>query len=504
MENGEWRMENNSTNSGYLCEYSQFSILNSQLSKGVSNVQSSILNSQLSIIFTFFLTVSSVFAFIAPGGYSGYSYTPAPGSVDKGEVGYAARFDFMGSSGIRHSVVMRPLTFLELGVGISKEPVPAAKIILPFYEEKGQGMAFGFTGERLYFTGMMQNISEENTAYNLTLAGIYDTDQRYSIGSITGEANIGYASLSLENFFYQGRYGAAATFTLKPFAIFDMPSYLETSTGVAWRSPDYTDGFSGYTAVQVKMPLLQADREPVIFIDINPAFDHSVSFARHVYPLRLAFDMDAVLVAPFDFYLVGALSPSLKTQNQDRLPKRDILDRYYLLWDSEKNPSWAACGMLNTDIYGCQTQLAKKIYNRTNPVALILGYTRGDQSGINAISQIPLHPSLSGDLSKSLLFAEGGLFLGEKLAAQLNFRQGTEKKHLQIGSGYDFDKKSIFGELSLQYDFSISKQVSGAAVRLAPNLRHRENSDFYVFDYDVPIYQEGNNGKRLHNFPWKR
>ena len=456
------------------------------------------------LLATLLIGVQAVFAFIAPGGYSGYSYTPVPGSIDKGEVGYAARFDFMGGGNVHHSVVMRPLDFLELGLGISKSPVPAAKIILPFYEEMGQGLAFGFTGERLYFTGMLQNFSEKKTAYNLTLAGIYDTDKRYSIGSIAGEADMGYASISLENFLYQGRYGAAATFTLKPFAAFDIPSYLEASTGVAWRSPDHKDGFSGWTAIQVKAPLLQTEKAPVVYIDINPAFDHSVSFVRDIYPLRLALDMDAVLAVPFDFYLVGALSPSLKIKNQDRLPKRDILDRYYLLWDAEKSLNWAACGMLNTDIYGCQTQLARYFYNRTNPLALTLGYTRGDQEGINAIGQVPLHPNFYGVLSRSLLFAEGGLFLGEKLAAQLNFRQGTDKKHLQIGSGYDFERKSVFGELSFQYDFSISKQISGAAVRLAPNLSHRENSDLYVFDYDVPIYQEGNNGRRLHNFPWRR
>jgi hypothetical protein len=100
------------------------------------------------------------------------------------------------------------------------------------------------------------------------------------------------------------------------------------------------------------------------------------------------------------------------------------------------------------------------------------------------------------------------MFLGEKLAAQLNFRQGTEKKYLQVGSGYDFERKSIYGELSLQYDFSISTQISGMAIRLAPNAIHRESSDFYIYDYDVPIYQEGNSGvqfgKRLHNFPWKK
>jgi len=79
---------------------------------------------------------------------------------------------------------------------------------------------------------------------------------------------------------------------------------------------------------------------------------------------------------------------------------------------------------------------------------------------------------------------------------------------LQIGSGYDFDRKSVYGELSIQYDFSISTQISGLEIRLAPNARHRESSDFYVYDYDVPIYQEANAGKqagkRLHNFPWKR
>ena len=464
------------------------------------NSQLSTLNSQL---FCILLLISNTFAFITPGGYYGYSYTPTPSSIDKGEFGYAARFGFIGDVGeISHSIAMRPLSFVELGFGISKKPTPAAKIILPFYEEEGQIAALGFSDKRWYFTGMLQNSSEGK--YNLTVAGIYDVNLHSPVGSVAGEADIGYAAFSVENFWYKNRYGAAATFTLRPLAAFDIPSYLEASTGLSWRSPEHTDGFSAYAAVQAKAPLLQTEKEPVAYIDINPAFDHSVSFIRNAYPLRLALDMEAVLAVPLDFYLVGALSPSLKTENQDRLPKRDVLDRYYLLWDGEKIPVWAACGMLNTDIYGCQTQLAKKFYNKINPIALTLGYTRGEQKGINAIGQVPLHSQFSGFLSKSLLFAEGGLFLGEKLAAQLNFRQGTEKKHLQIGSGYDFERKSIFGELSFQYDFSISKQISAVAIRMVPNLRHRENSHFYVFDYDVPIYQEGNNYRRLHNFPWKK
>jgi len=448
---------------------------------------------RVAIIFT--LLITNAFAFINPGGYFGYFYTPAPKSIDKGEVGYAARFSFEPGSfeGIHHSVVMRPLSFMELGLGISRNPTPAAKIILPLYEE--ELLALGFSGERWYFTG---------SAYNFTIAGIYDIDIHSPVGSVSYEVDINYAAFAVENFWYKNRYGVAGIFTLRPLTAFDIPSYLEASSGISWRSPNHMKGFSAYASVQAKAPLLQTEKEPVVYIDINPAFDHSVSFARNIYPMRFAFDMDAVLAVPFDFYMVGALVPSLKTKNQDRMPQRDILDRYYLLWEPEKNSVWAACGMLNTDIYGCQTQLSKKFYNKTNPIALVLGYTRGDQKGINATGQVPLHSQFSGLLSKSLLFAEGGLFLGEKPAAQLNFRQGTDRTHLQIGSGYDFDRKSIFGEFSFQYAFSLSKQISGAAIRLAPNLSHRENSDFYVFDYEVPIYQEGNNGRRLHNFPWKK
>jgi len=447
--------------------------------------QFSILNSQLLVIFALLL-FSNAFAFINPGGYYGYSYTPTPSSIDTGGVGYAARFSFKPGSfeGISHSVIMRPLSFMEIGVGINRDPVPAAKIILPFYEE--EKLALGFSGKRWYFTG---------SAYNLTVAGIYDKELKAPVGSVAGEIDIDYAVFALENFWYQNRYGASAIFTLRPLAAFDISSYVEASAGISWRSPEHAKGYSAYASVQAKAPILQTEKEPIIYIDLNPAFDHSVSFARDVYPLRLALDMDAVIVAPYHLYLVGALAPSLKTKNQDRLVERDLLDRYYVLWDSEKTPVWMACGVLNTDIYGCQTQIG---------TFLTLGYTKGDQKGINAVGHIPLHPKLPGFLSKSRFSAEGGLFLGENLAAQLNFRQGTDKKHLQIGSGYDFERKSIFGELSLQYDFSISKQISGAAIRLAPNLRHRENSDFYVFDYDVPIYQEGNNTRRLHNFPWRK
>jgi len=445
------------------------------------------------------ILVASVFASITPGGYYGYSYTPTPKSVEQGELGYAARFDFdfIGSSDIHHSIIMRPLSFMELGIGINRNPYPAAKIIFPLYEEDGQRMAFGFSGKRWYFTGMLDW---------LTIAGIYDINLHTPVGSVAGEADFGYAAFSIENFWYLNKYGAAATLALRPLAAFDVPHYLEASAGISWRSPEHIEkDFYAYVAVQAKAPILKTEKEPVAYLDINPAFDHSVSFEKKHYQLRAVLDMDAVLTAPFDFFLVGSLSPSLKTKNRERMFKRDILDRYYLLWDSEKIPVWAACGMLNTDIYGCQTNMEKDFYNT---FALTLGYTRGDLIGINAVGQIPLHPKFSGFFSNSLLFAEGGLFLGKRLAAQLNFRQGTEKKHLQIGSGYDFERKSIYGELSLQYDFSISTQISGMAIRLAPNARHRESSDFYVFDYDVPIYQEGNSGKqagkRLHNFPWKR
>jgi hypothetical protein len=429
----------------------------------------------------------SVFASITPGGYYGYSYTPTANSIDQGELGYAVRF-----VDINHSIVIRPLLFMELGLGISREPTPAAKIILPLYEDLGQRLAVGFSGKRWYFTGMLHWI---------TIAGIYDINLHSPVGSIAAEADLGYAAFSVENFWYLNKYGAAATFTLRPLAAFGAPSYLEASAGVAWRSPESKEKIFAYAAVQAKAPVLQTEKDPVVYIDINPAFDHSVSFARYVYSLRAVLDMDAVLVTPFHTFLVGSLSPSLKTENQDRLPKRDLLDRYYLLWSLEKVSAWAACGMLNSDIYGCQAQMAKKFYNI---FALTFGYTRGEQAGINAIGQVPLNPKFSGLLSNSLLFAEGGMFLGERLAVQLNFRQGTEKKHLQIGSGYDFERKSIFGELSLQWDFSISTQISGMAIRLAPNASHRENSHFYVFDYDIPIYQEGNNKRRLHNFPWKK
>jgi hypothetical protein len=449
------------------------------------------------------LVQANVLASITPSGYNGYSYTPVATSINEGEIGYATRIGF-SERDISHSIAMRPLSFMELGLGIGKNITPAAKIIFPLYEELGQVAALGFSGKRWYFTGELQNISEKN-AYNFTIAGIYDTDLHFPVGSLAGEIDLGYAALSVENFWYQNRYGAAATFALRPLFAFGFQSFLETSVGTAWRSPEYADDFYGYAAIQIKAPLLQKEKEePILYIDVNPAFDHSVSFTRENYQLRAALEMDVALAAIFDFYLVGALYPSLKTENIDRLPQRDLLDRYYLLWTSEKAPVWAACGMLNADIYGCQTQAAKKLYNKNYPLALTLGYTNGDQSGINAIGQIPLHPQPPGIFSKSLFFAEGGLFLGEKLAAQLNFRQGTEKKHLQVGSGWDFERKSVFGELSFQWDFSLSKQIGGMAVRLAPNLSHRESSHFYVFDYDIPIYQEGNNNRRLHNFPWKK
>jgi len=441
------------------------------------------------------LVQANVFATITPGGYNGYSYTPTATSLNEGEIGYAAHIGFEDRD-ILHSVALRPLSFMELGLGLGKNITPAAKIIFPFYEEAGQLAAVGFSGKRWYFTGKV---------YNLTLAGIYDIDLHAPVGSIAGEIDLGYAAFNVENFLYQNRYGAAAAFALRPLYAFGFQSFLEASVGAAWHSPEYEDAFYGYGAVQIKAPLLQkANEEPVLYIDINPAFDHSVSFRREDYQLRPSLGFDIALAAVFDFYFVGALSPSIKTENTDRLPQRDLIDRYYLLWDSENIPVWAACGVLNTDIYGCQTQASKKLYNKDFPLALTLGYTKGDQSGINAIGQVPLHPQPSGIFSKSVFFAEGGLFLGEKLSAQLNFRQGTEKRHLQIGSGWDFERKAIFGELSFQWDFSLSKQFGGMAVRLAPNLSHRENSDFYVFDYDIPIYQEGNNQKRLRNFPWKK
>jgi hypothetical protein len=424
---------------------------------------------------------ASIFASITPGGYSGYSYTPTPTSLNSGELGYAIRFDLAGGSDFSHSLAVRPVQLLELGLGISKNPFPAVKIILPFFDSLPQSAAFGFFNKSFYFTGMLQS-----SIFNLTIAGIYDTDLHSSIGSIAGEIDIGYASLSVENFLYSNRYGVAGTFAFKPFP------YFEASTGAAWRSPEYEDDFSLFVAVQAMAPILKTEKEPAMYLDINPVFDHSVSFPESDYNLRFALDLDAVIVAPFDFYIVGGF-----------LTRKDFFDRCYLLWDSENIPIYVAAGMLNSGIFGVQGQVAKKLYNN-NPFALDFGYTVGDQSGLNAVLQAPLHPSFSGFLSSSLLFAEGGLFLGQNLAAQLNFRQGSENKHLQLGGGYDFERKSIFVELGLQYSFSLSKQISGMEIRLAPNFRHRENSDVYIFAPDVPIYQEGNNGRRLRSFPWRK
>ena len=460
-------------------------------------------NGELRILILILFLITNLFASITPSGYYGYSYTPTPSSLSQGEIGYAARFDLTGERNIWHSAAIRPVSFLELGAGISRDPVPAAKIILPFFDSLSQKAALGFSGKKWYFTGMLQNISESNNAYNLTIAGVYDADLHFPVGSIAGEADFGYASFSVENFVYQSRYGAAANFTFRPFVALDLPSYLEANASAAWRSPEYKEKISAFAGLQVKATVIETEKEPAVYIDINPAFDHSVTFARNHYPSRFALDMDAVLVAAFDFYIATGISPSISTENQDRLVRRDLFDRCYLLWDPNNNSMWAAAGMLNSGIFGFQWQAGKKLYN-SNPMALTLGYTIGEQEGITAIGQVPLHSNLSGALSKSLFFAEGGLFLGGQPAVQLNFRQGKEKKHLQLGSGYDFNKKSIFGELSLQYDFSLSKKLNGIEFRAAPNLRHRESTPFYVFDYDVPIYQEGNNSRRLHNFPWKR
>jgi len=460
-------------------------------------------NSYRFVIFIILVQVN-VLASITPGGYNGYFYTPTATSINEGEIGYSTRIG-LAERDIEHSIAVHPLSFLEFGLGLGKNTIPAVKIIFPFYKEAGQVTAIGFSGKRWYFTGMLQSISESKTAFNFTIAGIYDAGLHFPVGSIAGEIDLGYAALNVENFLYQNRYGAAATFALRPLYAFGFPSFLETSVGAAWHSPEHANDFRGYAGVQIKAPLLEKEKEePILYIDINPAFDHSVSFTRENYQLRAALEVDIVLAVIFDFYLVGALYPSQKTENTDRLPQRNLLDRYYLLWNSEKIPIWAACGVLNADIYGCQTQAAKKLYNKDYPLALTLGYTKGEQKGINAVGQIPLHPQAKGIFSKSLFFAEGGLFLGEKLAAQLNFRQGTEKKHLQIGSGWDFEKKGFFGELSFQWDLSLSKQIGRMAVRLAPNLSHRENSYFYIYDYDIPIYQEGNNHRRLYNFPWKK
>jgi hypothetical protein len=424
---------------------------------------------------------ATIFASITPGGYSGYSYTPVPKSLNSGELGYAVRFDLIGGNDFSHSLAVRPVQLLELGLGVSKKPAPAVKIILPFADSLPHSAAFGFFKERFYFTGMLQS-----SIFSLAIAGIYDTDQRLSVGSVASEIDLKYASLSVENFLYSNRYGVAGTFAIKPIP------YFEASTGAAWRSPEYEKDFSLFVAVQAMAPILKTEKDPAMYLDINPVFDHSVSFSESDYNLRFALDLDAVIIAPFDFYIVGGF-----------LTRKDFFDRCYLLWDSESLPIYAAAGMLNSGIFGVQGQAAKKLYN-PNPFALDLGYTLGDQKGINAVLQAPLHPQFSGFLSNSLLFAEGGLFLGQNLAAQLNFRQGSENKHLQFGGGYDFERRSIFVELGLQYGFSLSKQISGMEIRLAPNLRHRENSDVYIFDYDVPIYQEGNNGRRLRSFPWRR
>jgi len=202
------------------------------------------------------LVQANVFATITPGGYNGYSYTPTATSLNEGEIGYGARIGFEEHD-IVHSIALRPLSFMELGLGLGKDITPAAKIIFPFYEEAGQLAAVGFSGKRWYFTGKV---------HNLTVAGIYDINLHAPVGSIAGEIDLGYAAFNVENFLYQNRYGAAAAFALRPLYAFGFQSFLEASVGAAWHSPEYEDAFYGYGAVQIKAPLLQKQAKNPYYI----------------------------------------------------------------------------------------------------------------------------------------------------------------------------------------------------------------------------------------------
>jgi hypothetical protein len=216
-------------------------------------------------------------------------------------------------------------------------------------------------------------------------------------------------------------------------------------------------------------------------------------------------DLTASLTPGWRIYWVNAVSLGVETKRPRGLARRDFWDRSYGLWMPDSLPLWVAGGMLNSGIYGGQAHLDVPILSSFPPLAFEAGYTFGDASGLSVEAFVPLLPQFSGVLRDTHLFAEGGLALDSRPILLGHIRQGSAKRFVQIGSGYDFRDKAVMLEATVRYSFGEgwTGKWGGVKARLYPNLEHRLDVPLYVYRYDVPIYFDGNSPRRLHNFPWR-
>ena len=71
---------------------------------------------------------------------------------------------------------------------------------------------------------------------------------------------------------------------------------------------------------------------------------------------------------------------------------------------------------------------------------------------------------------------------------------------------YDRDARTVLAEVAVKLDLQSlwSVQGHGIAIRSAPNFSHRSDIPLYVYEYNAPIYVDGNGPRRLHGVPWTR
>lgn len=496
-------------------------------------------------------------AFGAARGFYGYGFVPTARALPQGSLSYSysvlptEEIPFVGQTPDlqqHHALLAFPFSWMEVGAVAHRTAYAdtgrvdwhgnlAGKIILPKAAPYLPALAFGSYDviqkdrvlQHLYFVGGF-DFRAWDGGLAVDLGAIYHRRLNpYDDESGTGatsflafEADYGKIALSLQSLWRGTRIGLAPSMTLKPFAHGPGPSWLEFTGGGAWRAPVAADALPAWGAVQLNLPLAPqalpdavADTSRTWFwLDFNPAADHSIGEGQ--YASRGSIEVEGVAESWWKgLYLVNALAMQLNTHERDRLVRRDLWERSYLLYDSpfaglrtgalQVGVPALAGGMLNSGILGVQAYEDLTLPGFV-PAQLEGGYVWGLAEGWNATLEMPLHPQGSGVLAYSQFYAEGGYYLGNHVGFMGSFRQGSERNHLKLAVGYDRDARSILAEASVKFNWSasLSKSLYGVRARMAPNAQYRASVPLYVYSVDAPIYVDGNSARRLHNVPWAK
>ncbi len=495
-------------------------------------------------------------AFSSSRGFYGYGYVPTARTLPQGSLGYSFSMmpiaevpDVSREPGLQmhHALVAQPLPWLEAGSVAHRTPYDsgaadwagelAGKIVLPRAYAWQPALAFGAYDvlhedrflQHIYFVGGFDWRAFDG-GLSMDIGAIYHRRRNGSDpASPTGttsflamEADFGVVDLIWQNFWEHNQWGTAPGVFVRPFAKGPGPSWLELGAGAAWRVPDADAQAPVWAAVQLNLPLaaprdsavVANDSATWLWIDMNGWVDHSIGEGE--FPLRGTFELEGVCATVWTgLYLVNAVGLQASTPNEDRLVTRDFWDRSYLLYE----PLWRgwrgqslgvglptlAGGMLNSRILGVQAW--EKLYvGGFVPAVVNGGWVQGRAESWNATLEAPLHPILPGMFDQTQFFAEGGYYLGNHLGFQVSMRQGSERNHLQLGVGYDRDARTVLAEVAVKLDLQSlwSVQGHGIAIRTAPNFSHRSDIPLYVYEYNAPIYVDGNGPRRLHGVPWTR